>query len=118
MKLSLQSDNGEVVLIELAGQVIQKHISPFNEPLGELLGEDAYSRNVLIDMHDVESLDSSGVGWLLVCHKRIRENGGTLVLHSLSPVARSVLKVLNLYLVFKVRETEGEALSLVQGATR
>ncbi len=116
MKLSLQSDNGEVVRIELAGQVIQKHISPFNEPLGELLRDDAYSRNVLIDMHDVELLDSSGVGWLLVCHKRFREKGGTMVLHSLSPVVRNVLKVLNLYLVFKVCENEGEALRLVQGA--
>lgn len=118
MQLSLLSDDGEITRVQIAGKINQKNISPFSEPLGQLLGPDAYSRKVLLDMHDVQALDSSGIGWLLVCHKRFREANGQMVLHSLAPLARNVLKVLNMQLVFKVAENEDEAVrALEEGAS-
>jgi anti-anti-sigma factor len=118
MQLSLVSNEGGIVRIQVTGKVNQKNISPFSEPLGELLGLDAYNRNVLLDMHDVTALDSSGIGWLLVCNKRFREAGGRLVLHSLSPLARNVLKVLNMQLVFRVADNEQDAIEMFLGEGR
>ena len=117
MQLSLQSDDSGIVQVQVTGKVTQKHINPFSEPLSDLLGPDVYSRKVLLDMRGVDFLDSSGIGWLLVCHKRFREAGGKLVLHSPSPLARNVLKVLNMQLVFKVADDEDEALQMVEGKT-
>ena len=86
MELSLKESSDAALYAELSGRVTQNDISPFTEPLGKELGADAYGKNVLLDLHNVEVLDSSGISWLLVCHKRFREAGGKLVLHSVSPV--------------------------------
>jgi anti-anti-sigma factor len=63
----------------------------------------------------VEVLDSSGIGWLLTCQKRFREAGGELVLHSLSPISRNVIRVLNMHSVFKMAGSGDEALRMLQG---
>ena len=97
MKVSIHSDDGQAVRAYVAGKITQQDVSPFTEPLGEALGTGGYKRHVLLNMEDVEMLDSSGVGWLLTCHKRFRETGGTLVLHSYPPVVANVLRVLNIH---------------------
>jgi anti-anti-sigma factor len=114
MKLSLQSENGDSVLLNLEGRVSQRDVE-LSDPIVETLGENAYSRNILVDMSEVASLDSSGVNWLLTSQKRMREEGGQLVLHSLSPIAMNVLKVLNLHTLLKLADTESAALRLVGG---
>jgi anti-anti-sigma factor len=117
MKLCVLSDDGDAVSVEIAGKVTQAKASPFDDPLGELLGSDGYGRDVLLDMSQVEVLDSSGIGWLLTCQKRFREAGGALVLHSLSPMSRNVIKVLNMHAVFKMASSGEEALRMLEGKT-
>lgn len=79
------------------------------------LGDDAYSQRLLFDMSEVEAIDSSGVNWLLGCQKKMRESGGRLVLHSLSPIARNVIRVLNLHTVFALAEDAAEAQTQLDG---
>jgi len=114
MKLSLQSEQGNSVLLNLEGRVSQRDVE-LSDPFVDTLGENAYSRQILVDMSEVASLDSSGVNWLLVAQKRMREHGGQLVLHSLSPISMNVLKVLNLHTLLKLADTESAALQLVGG---
>ncbi|MBP88566.1 MAG: hypothetical protein CMJ64_17930 [Planctomycetaceae bacterium] len=114
MKLSLQSENGDSVLLNLEGRVSQRDVE-LSDPIVETLGEDAYSRKVLVDMSEVALLDSSGVNWLLTSQKKMREAGGQLVLHSLSPISMNVLKVLNLHTLLELADTESAALRLVGG---
>jgi anti-anti-sigma regulatory factor len=57
----------------------------------------------------VEAIDSSGIGWLLSSQKKFRTAGGLLVLHTLSPFARDVMRILNMQLVFKLADDEGAA---------
>ncbi len=115
MNLSIISDEGQVSRITLSGDVSQAHLSTADEPIGQLLGTDCYSGKVLLDMHGVEMIDSSGVSWLLSCDKKFRTAGGRLVLHSLSPFARDVLKVLNMHLVMSIADDERSASDLAQG---
>ncbi|MFV1965309.1 MAG: STAS domain-containing protein [Pirellulaceae bacterium] len=115
MKLFIQSQQGDVVRFVLEGRVSQREVSANEEPIGDRLGEDAYTNRLMIDMSEVASLDSSGVNWLLVCQKRVREAGGSFVLHSLSPIAKNVVKVLNLQTVFKLAADDSEALRLLMG---
>jgi len=70
---------------------------------------------MVVDLSEVASLDSSGVNWLLVSQKRSSEHGGKLVLHSLSPIANNVLKVLNLHAVFQIAGSEAEAIQKLGG---
>ena len=114
MRLSILWEEGSRACVQLAGQVKQPMATPLEEPLGELLGPDGYNRGVLLDMSEVEVLDSSGIGWLLVCHKRFRDSGGDFVLHSLSPMARNVMKVLNMQAVFKIADNDESAIGMLE----
>lgn len=115
MNLAILSEEADVVRVQVSGRIDQKEISPMTDPLGDVLGADAYSRIVLLDMSAVEMLDSSGVGWMLACNKKFREAGGRLVLHSLSLLARNVFKVLNMHLVLTMVADESDALRVIRG---
>lgn len=115
MHVSVESDNGEAVLLLLEGSVSQRDVA-LNDPIADALGEDGHARRIAIDMSEVASLDSSGVNWLLVRQKQMRKAGGKLVLHSLSPIAMNVLKVLNLHTVFKLADSQDEAVRLLGDA--
>lgn len=116
MELSVVSDDGQIVRLRLAGSVSVDYLQEKPDAMVDLLGRDVYRRMVMIDMHDVEVLDSSGVSWLLTCLKQFRSEGGTLVLHSLPPLAHDILKVLNMHLLFNIAADEREAETLIQGA--
>jgi anti-anti-sigma factor len=115
MDLYITSEEAGVTRIAISGDVSQANLSPSEEPIGQLLGTDCYGQKVLLDMHGVETIDSSGVSWLLSCDKKFRTAGGRLVLHSLSPFARDVLKVLNMHLVMSIADDEKSATDLAQG---
>jgi anti-sigma B factor antagonist len=100
MKLSISRDEGNSVRVSLAGQVTQREINPLEDPLIALLGPGGYSKTVLLDLSEADYLDSSGVGWLLSCHKRMKQAGGRLTLERPHPVVANVLKVLKLERVF------------------
>jgi anti-anti-sigma factor len=102
MKLSIAQDDGQQVRVVVDGQVTQREIDPLHEPLGELLGPAGYSRLVRLDLSGTNYLDSSGVGWLLTCHKRMRQAGGKLTLHAPHPIVANVLKILKLERVFDI----------------
>ena len=114
MILTVQSENSDAVLIRIEGRVSQRDVE-VDDPIVAQLGESVYSQQLVLDLSEVASLDSSGVNWLLVAQKRIHEQGGKLVLHSLSPIANNVLKVLNLHSVFQVAESEAAALRMLGG---
>ena len=114
MKLSIKSREDGLTLVEVSGDVSQKRLSAQPEPLQDLLGDGCYQGTVLLDLHAVEAIDSSGIGWLLSSQKKFRTSGGTLVLYSLSPFARDVMKILNMQLVFKMAEDEAAARRLVE----
>ena len=102
MKLSIAQDDGQQVRVVVDGQVTQREVDPLHEPLGELLGPEVYSRLVRLDLSGTNYLDSSGVGWLLTCHKRMRQAGGKLTLHAPHPMVSNVLKILKLERVFEI----------------
>ena len=102
MKLSIAQDDGQSVRVAVQGHVTQKELAPPTEPLVDLLGPGAYARQVRLDLSNTEYLDSSGVGWLLTCHKRMRQAGGHLTLHAPHPIVANVLRVLKLERVFTI----------------
>ncbi|HPM81785.1 MAG TPA: STAS domain-containing protein [Candidatus Anammoximicrobium sp.] len=113
MELFIKSRQDGLSLVEVLGDVSQRQLAAGHQPLRDLLGADCYSSQVLLDLHAVQAIDSSGIAWLLACQKEFRTKGGTLVLHSLSPAARDVMKILNMQLVFKIAEDEAAARRLV-----
>ncbi|QDU95364.1 STAS domain-containing protein [Lignipirellula cremea] len=114
MKLTQQENIDHVVRLDVSGSLDFHQLSPLDEPLSDVLGHDAYKKTVIMNMRAVDTLDSSGVGWLLTCQKQFRSSGGSLVLHSLSPTARNVLRVLNLQRVLRLADDEKQAIVLTE----
>ncbi len=115
MNLSIQSEANDVLSLKLSGRVTQRNVTPYQDPLEVTVGQRGFGHMFVLDMSGVELLDSSGINWLLTSQKRVRESGGRLVLHSLSPVARSVIRVLNMQTVFTMADNAYHARELAQG---
>ncbi len=96
MKLSIAQTAGDEVCVALAGHVTQRELSPLEDPLIELLGPGGYGKVVRLDMSGADYLDSSGVGWLLLCNKRMKQAGGKLLIERPHPTVQNVFRVLKL----------------------
>lgn len=115
MDLDVLSDDGDLVRLQMKGRIVQDVLGRQAEPIGELLGPNAYGRKALMSLAKTDFIGSSGLSWLLVAHKRFREAGGRLVLHSIPVMVRDVLKVMRLDLVLDVADNEQDAVALAQG---
>jgi len=115
MDLSVVSQEGEISHLKVKGRVTQRQLMSSTDVLVDRLGLEVYKGKVLLDMREAEFLDSSGVSWLLIAHKRFREQGGRFVLYAVAPMVLNVLRVLKMQLVFDLSDTYDEALKKVQG---
>jgi anti-anti-sigma factor len=96
MKLSLDQSDGDSIRVAVSGKITQHDFGPIQEPLEALVGPGVYAKQVTLDMSDATYMDSSGVGWLLTCHKRMREAGGKLQMGNVQPLIANMLRLLKL----------------------
>src|SRR5262245_29563605 len=94
MKLTVLSSEGEVTRVQTEGEITLLDVQAGN-PLEKLLGESGLGGKVLLNLAGSEFIDSAGVGWLVMTHKRIREAGGVFVLHSPRPLVQHVFQLLH-----------------------
>src|SRR4030042_108166 len=100
MELTIVSDDGGVLRVKAAKRVAEGSSSCRCDPMANLLGAEGYARRVTLDLSEVSYIDSTGISWLLVRHKRFCEAGGKLVMHSIPSMVLNVLKILRLDPVF------------------
>ena len=67
-------------------------------------------KNYLIDLKQVDFLDSAGLGTLIAVLKRAMEQGGDLKIANLQKKPRMVFEITRAYKVFKIYDTVEEAL--------
>ncbi|MDX1948638.1 MAG: STAS domain-containing protein [Pirellulaceae bacterium] len=109
MKLSLGPKDDSGCVVSIAGPVTQKTTAMTADALAQIAGSDCYARNMTLDLSEATLLDSSGVNWLLKCHKQAKSSGGKLVLRRPAPIVVNVLKLLKLDSVFEIDTTPGVA---------
>jgi len=80
----------ESSVVRLAGELDLAEVETFERRCSQLDGD------VVVDLHDVEFLDASGVGALLRLRNRLTERQGTLRLTGAQPRVRRVLSLLSL----------------------
>ena len=110
----LPEENG-FVRMEIAGRISRTAWPVGFDPLVEQCGGDVYSKPALINFARADYIDSSGVGWLLTCHKRFKEGGGKMVLHTISPFTMQFLKLMRMDLVLNFAVDEPAARQKAQG---
>lgn len=82
-------------------------IHSLRDAVRKLIGED--KKKIILNLADVDYIDSSGVGELVGCFTTVRNAGGELKLLNLSQKVHDVLHVTKLYTVFDIRDDEFHA---------
>jgi anti-anti-sigma regulatory factor len=115
MKLMIASEDKDLLLAACEGRISQGDFEPGSDPMESILGPAGFKRNVLLNLEKTNYIDSSGIGWLVICHRHFVGAGGKLVLHSVPPRVFQVLELIGLPKVMSIAHDETAARSMALG---
>jgi anti-sigma B factor antagonist len=99
----------DVVIMDLSGRITMGEGTLIvRERIKKLL--DAGDRKFLLNLSDVDYIDSSGLGELVTSFTTVRNQGGQLKLLNLTRRVQDLLQITKLLTVFEVFDSESEAL--------
>ena len=109
MKTSTRQQQ-DITIVDLSGQIkLGEGSSVLRDKIKDLLGKGR--KKILLNLADINYIDSSGVGELVSAFTSVRNQGGELKLLHLTKKVHDVLQITKLYTVFDVRDDEAEALA-------
>jgi anti-anti-sigma factor len=112
MRLVVQHRDGDVVHVACEEDITLYDFRTGENPLEKALGEGCFRQKVVLSLQKSCFIDSAGIGWLVMCHKRFREAGGCLVVHSIPPMVNHVFELLGLVDVLNMANDEAHAEAL------
>ena len=102
--------SGEVAVLHLQGKIMGgPDATTLHEKLHELI--ESGTRSVVIDLEEVDWMNSSGLGILIGGLSAIRKSGGDLRLASVTEKIEEVLRITKLDRVFDVYGSTEEAVT-------
>ncbi len=108
MAFDVKRETGEVVIVDVEGQLIVGNRQELKQAvLAELEGG---ARKFLVDFTNTGYIDSSGLGVLVSLSKKIREQEGELRLSSLNEDLRTLFELTKLDTLFRIADSREEGL--------
>lgn len=109
MKASTRQVDG-VTVVDLSGRIKEgEDITVLRDTIEDLLGKG--QKKILLNLGDVNYIDSSGLGALIRTFTSVRSQGGELKLLHLTKKVHDMLQNTKLYTVFDVRDDEAAAIA-------
>ena len=99
---------GNVSLIDVTGHLTFFELGPFRDGVQNLLRQG--HKNILLNLHDLTYLDSSGIGELARLYVAVIKAGGEMKVVGLSAKVEEVLKITHLSQIFQEFPDEQTAL--------
>lgn len=107
MKVSLRTVNG-VTIVDLAGRITLGEGSVvLRDTIKDLVAKG--HKDILLNLGDVNYIDSSGIGELVSAFTTVRSQGGELKLLNLTKKVHDLLQITKLYTVFDIKDDETAA---------
>ena len=107
MKTSTRQVDG-VTIVDCSGRVTLGEGSvTLRDTVRDLLSKG--NKNILLNLGDVNYIDSSGIGELVSAFTTVRNQGGELKLLNLTKKVHDLLQITKLYTVFDVKDDEAVA---------
>lgn len=101
METKIDFVNDLKVILRPKGDINFSNSESLKNVLFEVFNDDY--KEVIIDFTEVENIDSEGLGRLLLFHKKLKENDGTLVIRNIeSDYIKQIFKTINLDKVIKI----------------
>ena len=109
MKVTTRQVDG-VTILDLSGRITLGEGSvQLRDAIRDLLAKG--SKLILLNLADVNYIDSSGIGELVSAYTTVRNQGGELKLLNLTKKVHDLLQITKLYTVFDVKEDEASAIA-------
>ena len=109
MSISVKDQNG-VVIISLVGKIMGgPEAGQINDQINALI--DQNKKKIVIDLKEVEWMNSSGLGILIGAITTLKNNDGQLVLINVSDRIENLLKITKLINVFSIKPDLESALA-------
>ena len=105
-------DLDTAVVLDLKGQLTG---GPDAEKFRDLFKAlvDEGNKNIVLNLKDVDWISSTGIGIMIRGYKTVREADGQFVLVRVGERTQQIFNVLRLYDIFKIMETEEQALEYI-----
>jgi anti-sigma B factor antagonist len=101
---------GGVTIVDLSGRITLGEASvAVRDVINDLMGKG--NKKVLLNLRDVDYIDSSGIGLLVSSFTTVRSQGGQLKLVNLSKRIGDLLKITKLYSLFDIKDDEAAAVA-------
>ncbi len=91
---------GQNGILKLAGRLDAAAVKALKENVNSLLKKDI--KHIVLDMSDIDFVDSSGLGSLVSCLRIVNKESGDIRLSSLQDQIRALLELTRLHRVFQV----------------
>ena len=98
-----------VTVLALKGRITVGEVTPVREKITQLLAE---GRNqIVLDLQNVDYIDSTGLGNLVISYTQVKKAGGALKLLNLNKRNVELLALTRLHTIFEVFGEETEAVN-------
>ncbi len=108
------STQGEVTILAIKGRMDAVRVGAVRESISKL--PEQGHRRIVLDLSELEWIDSSGVGALVVLYKNAKAKGGEVTVANLQRQPREIFRLLHLDSAFQIFETVPEAVARLRGA--
>jgi anti-sigma B factor antagonist len=100
---------GEISVIDFSGKITLGEGSSFLRRMVKDLLEQGQAK-IILNLEDVDYIDSSGIGELVVAHSAVETAKGELKLLNLTRRVRDIVQITRLFTVFDIQTDEATAL--------
>ena len=101
---------GGVLVVDLSGRILLGDDSAYLRKMIRSLLDEGH-RRIVLNLGDVDYIDSSGIGELVSGYSAVRSQGGELKLLNLSRRVRDLLQLTKLYTVFEIYDDEAAGIA-------
>ncbi len=109
MKISTRQVDG-VTILDCSGRITLGEGSiVLRDAIREILSKG--NKKILVNLGDVNYIDSSGIGELVSAFTTVKNQGGELKLLNLTKKVHDLLQITKLYTVFDVKDDEAAAIA-------
>ena len=109
MKFTTRQVDG-VTILDLAGRITLGEGSvTLRDAVKDTVAKGA--KKILLNLKDVDYIDSSGLGELVAGYTTVKNQGGELKLLHLTDKVHDLLQITKLYTVFDIHDNEAHAVS-------
>jgi anti-sigma B factor antagonist len=100
---------GDVTVVDISGRIeLGEESAALRSIVADLISEG--HKNILLNLADVNYIDSSGLGSLVSALATVKKQGGDLKLLKLTNKVSDVMQITKLYTVFDVKDDEAVAI--------